>query len=99
LAQSAAADNLTVANGTVITTPLATSSAANNSAGDITIEQGATLRIGGRERRLASPAAAPAITGFCSTAHPLLPGISGSSPAPRSLYMARTRSGLPSMLR
>ncbi|MGH6814446.1 MAG: hypothetical protein ACREC6_01945, partial [Hyphomicrobiaceae bacterium] len=45
LAQSAVADDLTVANGTVITTPVETAKASNNSPGNITIDLGATVRV------------------------------------------------------
>ena len=44
-AESALADNLTVANGTVLTTPQATATAANGTAGNITTEAGSTVRI------------------------------------------------------
>ena len=39
------ADNLTVANGTVLTTPQATATAANSTAGNITTAAGSTIRI------------------------------------------------------
>src|SRR5262245_18686035 len=45
LAQSAMADDLLVGNGTVLTTPIETAKASNNSPGNITIEQGSTVRI------------------------------------------------------
>ena len=45
MAESALADDLTVANGTVLTTPQATATAANGTAGDITTAVGSTIRI------------------------------------------------------